>query len=211
MSTRCEDKGFTLVEILVVTSLFFVIGAGLLTTFLTGQSSYLSTDAYIQVQQESRKAFDNVVRELRESGTISCGPTAIATCPAVLTPRLNFRTALSYDPIAGISWGSDGVVGQCTHFAIIGAGNNAQLIRWTDGAATTGPVLPCAGPTCRVLANNVNTATSGFLATDISNPADFTADVVTLQLEILYTNPALPGGSQRTGMLRSQVRLRNPQ
>src|SRR3989338_2492892 len=63
--------GFTLVELIVVSALLMIVGGGLLTTFMTGQTSYLSADAYAQVQQEARRAFDNVVRELREAGNVT--------------------------------------------------------------------------------------------------------------------------------------------
>ena len=229
-----QHHGFTLTEMLVVTSLFLIIGAGLLTTFLSGQSSYLSADAYIQVQQESRKAFDNVVRELRESGNISCGVAACAdaTCPstcAANTSRLNFQIATGYAAGPGISWDS-GVAGSpCknagatwNHYAIIAyatppANGTQQLVRYCDGAANapTMTAAACVAPTCRVLAHNVVVlpapAVSGFIATDTTVPVPVPAkpNLITFNLQVSYANPRLPGGAQSTGSLTSRVRLRN--
>ena len=107
--------GFTLVELTVVSALLLILGGGLLTTLLTGQTSYLSADAYIQVQEEARKAFDNMVRELREAGgpLVSVSPNP----PAGPGTQLDFQVALGYDldggagavagcPDAAVCWGA---------------------------------------------------------------------------------------------------------
>ena len=69
--------------------LALVIGA-LLVTFLSGQSSYLSMDASIQVQEETRRAFDTMVRELREAGQV-------LSCVSPSCQTLDFKLALGYN------------------------------------------------------------------------------------------------------------------
>jgi Tfp pilus assembly protein PilW len=194
--------GFTLVEILIVSSLLLLIIGGLLTILLTGQASYLSSDAYIQVQQEARRAFDSMVRELRESGRISCGAGAVTT--TCTSPQLNFQVARSYTA-GNVVWGSDAADNEYVHYALIPGGDTTQLVRYRDTIEGGAAPVSCVAPTCRVMANDVNAAVTSF--TWDSDPADRT---VTINLEIQYQNAALPSGGQRTGALTSRVRLRNP-
>jgi len=214
-----DKHGFTLVEFLVVMTLMLVIGGGLLTSFLVGRTSYLSADAYIIVQQEARKAFNNMVRELRESATITCGTdTAFPSPPGVscsssgANARLNLQLVTGYIAGTGVTLGSESVVNGWVHYAMIGTAPNQQLIRWRSAAGTPAdlPVptsATCVAPDCRVLANNVKSV--AFTATDTDATADGEADVVTVNIEVEYTNSMLPGGSMTTGVLSSSVKLRN--
>jgi len=209
--------GFTLVELIVVSALLMIVGGGLFTVFMTGQISYLSADAYVQVQQEARRAFDNVVRELREAGPSTGPPPPIISVtgpPYPATNQLNFQIARGYNseppcqspnPV-GICWGSETPtgIGEWVHYATLlpGTGNTAQLIRWRDTDPVGGtPPSPCSAPTCRVLANHVQSASFNY---------NGGTKVVTVTLQIRYNSPLLPSGSQATPTLTSQVKLRNP-
>ncbi len=207
---RLGQRGFTLVELMIVALLLIVFGGGLMTTFLTGQTSYLSADAYIQVQQEARKAFDNIMRDLRESGNISCGAQGTG-CPtaASTTQQLNFQIALGFNltttagcPASAICWGTETQANQWVHYVITGQGNNVQLVRCLTSGQTD--PMPASYAGCRVLANSVKGGTSSF-SWD-SAPANRT---VTIRLEIETQNAALPTGRQTTNVLTSQVKLRN--
>lgn len=204
-------NGFTLVELIVVSALLMIVGGGLLTTFMTGQTSYLSADAYVQVQQEARRAFDNVVRELREAGSVDPVNSTVNYLNFQIARGYNSEPACQAPNPVGICWGSDDPTaagsGDWVHYATIGAGNAAQLIRWTTD---TGPAATWGGATCnvaarcRVLANHVNTD----IANSIFNYTSATK-VITVKLQIRYTSPLLPSGSQATPTLTSQVKLRN--
>ena len=227
-SSLAPASGFTLTEIMVVTVILLVLGAVLLTTFLTGRAAYISADASIQVQQEARKAFDNVVRELRESGTILCGSGAVACVANTAYKQLNFQVVKSYDPGTGlIQWGNDDVTpgsNKFLHYEIVdfqptNDPTNDQLIRYSNNtrAGSWNIATRCApAVSCRVLANNVcATATNGcatastFKAEDTAADTDATPDLVTLTLRIQYGNAALSGGSRTTGPLTVKVKLRN--
>lgn len=210
-------RGFTLVEIIIVSALFLILGGGLLTAFLTGQTSYLSADAYVHVQQEARRALDAMVRELREAGNVSCGVVATPGvgagpgCPAG-TSRLNFQIAKSYNSAQGrIDWGNDLGTGAVDgtdyfiHYGLITTGSNTQLIRFLGNEGDGNPGSCLAGANCRVLANNVKTASTSFVWDDAA-----AARTLTVRLEIEYRNPRLPGQSQTTGTLTTRVKLRNP-
>ena len=188
--------GFTLTEILVVILLLLVIGGGLLTVLLIGQTSYISSDAYVQVQQEARKAFDNAVQELRQAGNVSLSADA---------NQLHFQIARGYNTEAACQgpaatcWGSEAATGEWVHLVVTGDGDGVQMVRCVT-AGVVNPVTDFTG--CRVLANSVKGGTSSF-AYDAANR------VVTLILEFEYRNSALPGGRQTTSPLTARVRLRN--
>ncbi len=207
-----RHRGFTLSEIIVVAALFLILGGGILTAFLTGQTSYFSADSYVQVQQEARRAFDYMVRELRESGNISCGAAAggCAT-PATPSTRLNFQIALGYFSSAatspcgtvGVCYGNEAAANQWVHYVISGTGvtGNDTLYRClTPGQYDV--IASYVG--CRVLANNVNGTNSSFLW----DPAASVRSV-TMNLQTRYQNTRIAGGSQQTGVLTTRVRLRN--
>jgi len=200
-------RGYTLVELMIVAVVFLIIGGGLLTTLLTGRTSYLSADAYLTVQQESRRAFDTMVRELREAGNV--------TPAATNANQLNFQIARGYNTEvscqnpAAICWGSDNATNEWVHYKIVNnletPRNPWQLIRYRDGASGGAPPAQCNAPGCRVLSNNVR-------APGV-NPNAFQYDsankVLTITLQNAYANPALPTGQQATAVLTSRVKLRN--
>ena len=211
---RCPDTqisctGFTLVEMLIVTVLLFVVGGGMLSTFLTGQASFMSGEAYVQVQQEARHAFDVMVRELREARMSLGNPTTTLGNGSI---QLNFQVALGYnDQVAcqnpaSTCWGNENGVGNNNwlHYAIIGTGSAAQLVRYLDTSETgTFTSARCVSPTCRVLANNIAVPA---LPTFAYDPA---TKVVTITLQIQRNDSRLPGGRQATPVLSSRVKLRN--
>jgi Tfp pilus assembly protein PilW len=199
------------VEIVIVSVILLLIGGGFLTTFLAGRSLYLGSDASIQVQQEARRALDNVVRELRESGTISCGSSAktgASDCANV--QQLNFQIARSYDATTStVVWGNDTQDNGFVHYAVITptGGTSAQLVRYQTAPATAGQVLTGActagNSGCRILANNVKAASSAFSW----NP---TARLVTSTIEVETSSQLTPGGTRTTSPLTVQIKLRNP-
>ena len=56
--SRCQ--GLTFVEMIVVLAIFMGLSASLLTALLVGRTSQISSEAYIQVQEETRRLFDDV-------------------------------------------------------------------------------------------------------------------------------------------------------
>ncbi len=215
---------------------FLILGGALLTAFLTGQTTWVSSDAFVQVQQEARRGFDSMARELRQAGL--AGPAAAPgpqnmnlTALAGGSNQLNFQVALGYDATpspgcGGICWGADGVNGQWIHYAVVvnaglPANNNRQLVRCVTGAGTRDTVPLANGTNClpggfRVIANNVNTVVFGdtgggaFVPPRLMDtaPGDGTADVVPIAIQIRYNNPRVPRGFQAT-TLTSRVKLRN--
>ncbi|PIQ83737.1 MAG: hypothetical protein COV75_05870 [Candidatus Omnitrophica bacterium CG11_big_fil_rev_8_21_14_0_20_63_9] len=185
---------------IVVTALLVVLGGGLLATFLTGQASFVTSEAYIQVQQEARRAFDNMVRELREAG--GAGFPIVGGGGS----QLDFQIALGYNlaapcPANQVCWGAQDQNGtNQSGWRVRYRLDNAagQLLRETlnGGGAVQG--------TARVLANYVNGVTFAW---------DAASRVVTINLQLRYASGRIAGGSQQMGNptpLTTRVRLRNP-
>lgn len=200
-------RGFTLVEMLVVVAIFGGIMGALLISFLVGKSSYLSADAYIQVQQETRRAFDNMVKELREAG-------GTITPADVTSTSLTFQVALGYNlaapcPVNAVCWGAQDQNGaNQPGWSIRYRVNGTQLVRELHNEIP--PIDPPVAT--RVLANNANSglAADGLPAT--SWRYDSGTKVVNMRLEVRQVSGQLPGGSMSTSPpapLRTQVRLRN--
>ena len=205
MTRSCyESVGLTLIELLLVTALFFVIAGALLTALLSGQTSYLSADAALQVQEEARRAFDVIVRELRESGP-AAGPTLTADVPTGSGfNQLNFQIARGYNDVGcanTICWGSENANGEWIHYAVIDDptlpdANDLQLVRCVNAAQAT---AIASGAGCRVLANDIQSVTFAYAGGE-----------VTVNLQVQYNDPRLPGGGRAsTQPLSSRVRLRN--
>jgi len=196
-----KPSGFTLTELMIVSVLVIIITGGLLAGLFAGKASFETSDAATFVQQQSRQAFDAMVRELREAGNV--GTTAITNGSI----QLNFQIVRGYNNEAGctdICWGSEQALSGWVHYALIGnAGNDRQLVRCVNTSQTN--EIAALGSGCRVMANSVAHPNAGGLPL-----FSISGEVVTIHLEIEYLNSALPGGGSRsTGVLTSQVRLRN--
>ncbi len=74
-----NNKGFTLVEILVVTLIFSFIVAGTFMTMHSGQEAWRQDETQIQLQDDMRQAIARISSELRLSGSYS---DQSITCPA---------------------------------------------------------------------------------------------------------------------------------
>ncbi len=203
-------KGFTFVEILLVSVLLVVILGVLVFVMISHQQSYLSMDASIQVSEETRRALDFMTRELR-----SAGGTVTAPAPVDYASFLEFQSALGYNSgIAGCPpnegcWGAVGAHGPHhdwkIRYSIMGsAAAGGQLIREVRDDGNTVRVT-------RVLANKID-GKIDILANDKRTyfEYDATAKRVTIHLQVITpNNSALPGGTRSSGAITSQIELRN--
>ncbi|MBI1992394.1 MAG: prepilin-type N-terminal cleavage/methylation domain-containing protein [Candidatus Omnitrophica bacterium] len=181
--------GMTLLEVLVTLLILSVIVGAVFTSRILTQRLYLTTEAYVHVQQEARSAFDTMVRELRQARASTLAAGAACT----------FQVALGYAlpapcPANGICWGARDEAGATQsgwklRYQLAGA----QLVRDILNAADQ------PQPGRRVLANDVSLLSFS----DVGG-------TVTIQLQVRETSAQLPGGSMSTpGTLTTRVRLRN--
>lgn len=186
---QSPPQGFTFVELLVVIVIIGGILGVLLQSLLVGHTSYVSSQAYVRVQYEARRAFDNMVKELREAGQVNNN----VSIPAPGVQRLDFQINEGYDVVVcgGICWGTDDATLPTgwIHYVLDTADpQNARLMRCVT--ANRLDPMPANFVGCRVLANNVDpTLANTSLTYDHANR------VVTITLQISIASQQLPGGS----------------
>ncbi len=207
--------GFTLIELLLAVVIFGVVLGVVLVSFLVSRSSFLSSDAYIQVQEQARRALDNVRKELRQAGNAD-SPSTNPNVTFTNANRLNFQLARGYNvtgcgaapnPCAcnAICWGNDTTNGGWVHYLLnppVPPADGAQLLRCQSNGSDTA-FASFAG--CQVLANNVQTFQMDYANTNRE---------LTIRLQVTQASTQLPGGSMSTGPpntpLITRLRLRNP-
>jgi len=198
-------QGFALVEVLVVMGIFSGILGAVLASLLVSRTAFVSADAYVQVQQEARRAFDSMVNELRGAGQVNNG----VGIPEPGVQRLDFQIARGYDAATcgGVCWGSDAptLPNGWVHYVLDTTDpQNARFMRCVT--ATRLDPMPANFAGCRVLANNVSPALA-----NSSFAYDHGNRTVMVRLQTSVTSQQLPGGALGTAPapLITQVRLRN--
>lgn len=81
--------GFTLIELMVVILIFSIIVAAIFGVLTMGRQSWQTGTTQVQLQQETRKAMDRMVKELRPANLISIGAGASS---------MTFKVPIDYDP-----------------------------------------------------------------------------------------------------------------
>jgi prepilin-type N-terminal cleavage/methylation domain-containing protein len=187
---RAKQPAFTLVELLVVSAVMSIVMGALFTSLLIGRSSYVTGDAYVQVQQEARRALDIMGRELR-AAQVTADPAGGST--------LDFQAALGYNltgvpgcPADAICWGAVDQAG-VPHFnwSVRYSMNGSQLVREIHNPGVVSST---------VMSNNVQQATFYY---------DAVNKVVTITVGISQVSNQLPGGSMAVPALATRVTLRN--
>lgn len=192
-----NPAGFSLVELLIVIGALGLVMTATMLMFTSGHQSLRSSDAYLQVQHEARRALDAMSRELREADHIDTESTDQGEDVTDAT-RLNFQIARGYD-VAGcaadaVCWGNDTADQEWVHYVL----NAGRLVRCQSDASDTA-VSDYSG--CRVLANDAQSFLVSYTGA---------SRTVSLELEVQHDSDLLPGGASGTGTLHTHVRLRNP-
>ena len=185
--------GFTLVEATVVGLLISVVLGTMMLTFLSSQRSYTSTDAYLQVQEESRRAMDAMRKELRGAG----GTIVTAANQMQFQQNLGYNLAAPC-PVDAICWGTqDNAKTNQAGWSVRYRLSGTQLLR---EILDPGGVVQAG---TRVLANSVSQASFTYVAGNTKT--------ITVQLTTRRASTQLAGGSMSTGTtpLITAIRLRN--
>lgn len=77
--SREKQKGFSLIEMMVVVVILGLIVLGLVTFFTGGTKSWVAGQSQLKAQREARQAMDRMVREIREGNNIITGDDIIIT------------------------------------------------------------------------------------------------------------------------------------
>ena len=95
-----NQKGFSLIEMMVVVVILGLIVLGLVTFFTGGTKSWVAGQSQLKAQREARQAIDRMVREIRHGESISSGDDKSITASI---PALGLESA--YD--VSYSWDGD--------------------------------------------------------------------------------------------------------
>lgn len=66
-----QQKGFSLIELMVVVVILGLITLGLVTFFTGGTKSWVAGQSQLEAQRNARQAMDRMVREIREASKIT--------------------------------------------------------------------------------------------------------------------------------------------
>lgn len=92
-----NQKGFSLIEMMIVIAVLGVIVLGLVTFFTGGTKSWVSGQYQLTAQRNARQAMDRMVREIREASDIIASSTS--------SIEINFNTPWNTD--LKYSWSGD--------------------------------------------------------------------------------------------------------
>jgi len=90
-----KQRGFSLIEMMVVVCILGLIVLGLVTFFTGGVMSWITGQGQLQAQREARQAMDRMVREIREGEAVTSITTTSIT---VAIP------ALGSDPAGSVTY-----------------------------------------------------------------------------------------------------------
>jgi len=82
---KYNQKGFSLIEMMVVVVILGLIVLGLVTFFTGGARSWMSGQSQLEAQRNARQAMDIMVREIREGDSITSGSNATSITVNYLT------------------------------------------------------------------------------------------------------------------------------
>lgn len=87
-----NQKGFSLIEMMVVVVILGLIVLGLVTFFTGGAKSWVAGQYQLKAQREARQAIDRMVREIREGGSIASGSNTTSI-------TINYPDSLGKSPV----------------------------------------------------------------------------------------------------------------
>lgn len=78
-NSNITEKGFTLIELMVVVVILSIVTLGLVTFFTGGARSWISGQSQLKSQREARQAMEYMVREIRHGESVVTGNTHTVT------------------------------------------------------------------------------------------------------------------------------------
>ena len=132
-----NNNGFTLVEALVTTFIFSLLLGGIYAAAAAGDNTWQANSVRITLQQETRKAMEGMINELRQAGDSSI---------VNVLSNGTWYTSIVFKIPSGVTSGSIGWNASTIQYALGGTGGK-QLIR-TTGAPTV---------TTRIVGDNFQT------------------------------------------------------
>ncbi len=136
---RKDERGFTLVEMLVATFLFMILGTVLLATVVSSTRGVRSSREYNDLNEEARLMLNRMSRELREAQAITA-----ATNPGGTTYSATTNSSVTFE----VDFNGNGV--------IEASADDPELLTYTYDATIKPVTLQAAGENYPILAANVS-------------------------------------------------------
>jgi prepilin-type N-terminal cleavage/methylation domain-containing protein len=165
-----QKRGFTLTEVLIVSTISMLIMGALYGVSSVCRSSLQVGQAYLDLQRQAARAMDRMARELymTESATVSVlAPGASSGDRLILQiPTVSPVTGSIYDINDNINWGDSLVSGQQIMYLVPNTGgpNDGRLVRRILDAAGN----PVVGTADTILADYITNITFNGFGTHFS-------------------------------------------
>lgn len=189
-------RAFTLVELMVVILIFSIIAAAVFGVLSMGRKAWHNGTTQVELQQETRRAMDRMVKELRQSSATRIA-TSFSGDSIVFQVPVDWDNDGDVDVGGNIEWGAEDNLGWAIQY-LLGGLNNQQLLRRVLEA------FPVGNPVQQdtTLANNI----------DSNNPPPNALKFITsprmVDIEITAQKETALGRRIESN-LHSQVNLRN--
>lgn len=192
---RGRIKGFTMVEIMVVTLTLGVLMAGLFYALISGESSWSVNAAKIEVQSEVRRAVDWIAKDVRQTRRVDIGSSSNNP----LSTHIKFKKVIGYDTAGGGSLVlSDNFIGYTydPDLKTITRTESSNPLTWTFRNIIQAPFYT----------NN----SGSIIVIDPPNPGDNSPVFQTGNLVIILTGQKqVKSGLNATYTLTEEVKIRN--
>lgn len=207
---KMNNKGFTLIEILVVLAISGIVLGAIYQTYHSQQKSYIVQEEIAKMQQNLRAAMFMITSELRMAGFDPSGSTSAGIVPGQWT-----ATSLQFTKDVN----SDGTIASTD-------GSNETVRYWIDGNMN----LIRTESTNQIVASNIEAINFYYLQEDTTTQATVVEDIRSIEVTLVarsgrseegYTNPfiyqnqqgqtilAHGGDNVRRMLLTTQVKCRN--
>jgi prepilin-type N-terminal cleavage/methylation domain-containing protein len=180
------ERGYSLVEMLIVLSIMTTVMAGLTTLFVQGSNAELDMNNRFQAQLNARLALDKVRREIH--------------CGSVATPA--GQSSLIVVTLPSYCKTGSGSITWCTKnlgtnryglYRIVGApGSCTGGVKWADYLTQTGTAPTCGSPTALCVFTYTAQSTTSLAKLHVDFPVDVkptkTVELYELQDDIVLRN-----------------------
>lgn len=86
-SPRSRQSGLSIIEVMITLVLGLFIIGGVLYTFLSTRTAYISNDAIARIQEDGRMAMERLAREIRQAGFLGCA-NSLDVAPRIISATL---------------------------------------------------------------------------------------------------------------------------
>ena len=119
-----RQKGFSLIEMMIVVAILGIIILGLVTFFTGGTKSWVAGQSQLEAQRNARQAMDQMVREIRKGRNVESGSdndTIIVSIPVLGNVTYNLSGTTIQKIVSG---GTNNLINDVMYFHLTYYNNN---------------------------------------------------------------------------------------